>query len=382
MNDTVGNYNQSNRPRALNRNDLTKALGMFKMYSVNATKFMVTGWNTMMDKTLPPEERRVARNELVGVMGMTFLFAGLQGLPLYTIGMQALQLLQDATDTDEDKRKRMIKNPYTANSVEAQFLYEWLPENFGTPVYTGTDGEKHLLSDIMLSGPLSEASGWNLGSKVSLDLAGLWFRSPKDTSSFAAMVPSALVENIPGASAGMNFAAMADEFQKGNIERGLEQGLPAALLRSPLKAMRYAEEGLRSEKQKVKVAPDKIGNTDILGTALGFNPKVVARAQKLNRDVMDRKQELSDDRSAILDKWTQAYRKWSLGDTDANDALKAAYSGVQQFNKRTSNPYWMISTTDLYNSLRSAKSESKYDVQGMGLNAPESYYVKQMLPKK
>ena len=379
VNHTVGNYSQFNRPRALNRNDLTKALGMFKMYSVNTTRYLVTAANTMFDKALTKEERSIARKEFTGVMAMSFLFAGLQGLPLYTVGMLALQLLQDATDDDEDKRERLLRNPLTANSVEAQFLYEWLPEHFGTPVYTGEDGQKHLLSDVMLVGPLSEASGWNFGSKVSLDLAGLWFRSPKDTTTYKSAVQSAIVENIPGASATLNLAGMLDEFGKGNIEKGLEVGLPVAMLRSPLKAKRLMEEGLRSETGKVKLSPDKIGTTDVIGAAFGFNPTVVAKVQRENRDVMKAIQKFKDDRKEVMGRYTKAFRKWQLGDPDAQEALQEAWAGIEKFNQRTQNLYFAISYTDVYNSLRGTVAEGKYDVQGMGLTQEESYYAQRML---
>jgi hypothetical protein len=124
VNYTLGNYTNLNRPPVMKGSELARALFLFKQYSVITTRFFVQATRAMFGKNTPREERTAAIKEMTGVLGMGFMMGGVVGLPLYTLGMMTLQALQDATDDDEDRKERMLKNPLTADSVEIQFRYE------------------------------------------------------------------------------------------------------------------------------------------------------------------------------------------------------------------------------------------------------------------
>jgi hypothetical protein len=376
VNYTLGNYSSLNRPPVMKGSELARALFLFKQYSVITTRFFVQATRAIFGKNTPRAERVAATKEMTGVLGMSFLMGGVVGLPLYTLGMMTLQALQDATDDDEDRKERMKKNPLTADSVEMQFRYEWLPEHFGAPTVTA-EGKKQInLSDIILNGAVSEATGWNFGSRVSLDIAGMWFRAPKDADTWTQTVNNALVENIPGASASLNIVSMGEEFAKGNVLKGLEY-LPA-MVRAPIKAYRLSTEGVRTQTEKIKLAAEEMSNAEIIGAALGFNPTQVAKVQQQNRDVLNRTKKLQEQKSELLGAYKKAVRRIQNGDADGQEEARAAVEDIMEYNKKVGNPYYGISYANMYRSLTGSASEAKYDIQGMGLNEIESYYAAQL----
>lgn len=385
VNYTLGNYTNLNRPPFMKGSELARALFLFKQYSVIMTTFFVQAsrsiFGPMFGGKTSRAEQVAAMKEMTGVLGMGFLMGGVVGLPLYTLGMMTLQALQDATDDDEDRRERMKKNPLTADSVEMQFRYEWLPEHFGQPMVTTANGKQIKLSDIILNGAVSEATGWNFGSRVSLDLAGMWFRAPKDADTWGQTVNNALVENIPGASASLNIVSMGEEFAKGDVLKGLEVGLPA-MVRAPIKAYRLSEEGVRTQTEKIKLKAEELSNAEIIGAALGFNPTQVAKVQQQNRDILNSKKDLETQKADLLGAYKRAVRRIQNGDADGQEKAREAVNDIMEFNKKVGNPYYGISYANMYRSLTGAAAEEKYDIQGMGLNQIDSYYADQLLNPK
>ena len=385
--DTVGNFNSIYRPPIMKGSELAKALFLFKYYSVITTAFFFRATRALArgiaagnspDKKQQRADAVMYTKELTGTLGAGFVFAGLGGAPLYGIGMLALQMLQDATDDDEDRRERMRQNPMTADSVELQFRYEWLPRVFGTASVTGIDGRQHSLADIALNGPASELSGANIGSRVSLDLMGLWFRAPRDADTWAGTVNNMLVENIPGASASLNMVAMGEEFSKGNVTDALKVGLPAQF-KSAVKAYDFATEGVRTKTEKIKLPAEDITNSDIIVTALGYNPTEVAKVQRRGRDFNNRVKELGDAKSELLGAYKSALRRIRNGDADGYELANKAADDIRKFNSKIGNKYFAITTENIVNSARGSLSEEKYDIEGMGLNEVESYYVKRAM---
>jgi hypothetical protein len=377
---TLGNYTSLNRPPIMKGSELARALFLFKQYSVITTRFFVQGTRAIFGKNTPRAERVAAIKEMTGVLGMSFMMSGVVGMPLYTLGMMALQAMQDAFDDEEDRKERMNKNPLTADSVEMQFRYEWLPEHFGQPMTTDANGKKITLGDMILNGAVSEATGWNFGSRVSLDIAGMWFRAPKDADTWGQTINNALVENIPGASASLNIVSMGEEFSKGNVLKGLEY-LPA-MFRAPIKAYRLSEEGLRTQTEKIKLAKEEISNGEIIGTVLGFNPTQIAKVQQQNRDVLNRVKNLQELKSELLGTYKLAVRRIQNGDADGQEKAREAFKDIMEYNEKVGNPYFAISYSNIYKSLTGAAAEGKYDIQGMGLNQVESYYAEKMLNKQ
>jgi hypothetical protein len=209
----------------------------------------------------------------------------------------------------------------------------------------------------------------------------MWFRSPKDADTWTQTVNNALVENIPGASASLNMVAMGEEFAKGDVLKGLELGLPA-MVRAPIKAYRLSEEGVRTGTEKIKLRAEDISNAEIIGAALGFNPTQIAKVQQQNRDVLNSRNKLKDEKAELLGAYKQAVRRIQNGDADGQEKAREAVEDIMEYNKKIGDPYFGISYANMYRSLTSSAAEAKYDIQGMGLNEVESLYADKLLNPK
>ena len=383
--DTLGNFNSIYRPPVMKGSELAKAVYLFKYYSVITTAFFFRAGRAMArgiaaignpDKKAQREEAAIYTKELTGTLAAGFMFGGLTGMPFFTLGMAALQALQDGTDDDDDRRARMKHNPLTADSVEAQFIYEWLPNHFGSPTINGVDGKPHTLAGVLLNGPASELSGWNLGSRVSLDLAGLWFRSPRDADTWKGMFNNALVENIPGASASLNIVDMGEEIAKGNILDALKVGMPAQL-KAAVKAYEFATEGVRTGNEKIRVAKEDLTNADIIGVAIGYNPTEVAKAQRFARTFTGRIKELNEQKTELLKDVKIAYRRVRNRDPGARAELNEAFAEVRDYNKKIGNSAYQIDPMTVLTAMETSSEDDLFDVAGMGLDLNEALFVKQ-----
>jgi hypothetical protein len=387
--DTLGNFNSIYRPPVMKGSELAKAVYLFKYYSVITTAFFFRAGRAMArgiaaignpDKKSQREEAAIYTKELTGTLAAGFVFGGLTGMPLFTIGMAALQALQDGTDDDDDRRARMKHNPYTADSVEAQFIYEWLPNHFGSPTINGVDGKPHTLAGVLLNGPASELSGWNLGSRVSLDLAGLWFRSPRDADTWKGLINNALVENIPGASASLNIVDMGEKIAEGNIIDALKVGLPAQL-KAAVKAYEFATEGVRTGNEKIRVAKEDLTNADIIGVAIGYSPTEVAKTQRFARTVTGRIKELNEQKTELLKDVKIAYRRVRNGDPGARAELNAAFAEVRDYNKKIGNPAYVIDPYTVLTAMETSAEDDLFDIAGMGLDVNEAVLAQGMGPQ-
>lgn len=387
--DTLGNFNSIYRPPVMKGSELAKAVYLFKYYSVITTAFFFRAGRAMArgiaaignpDKKAQREEAAIYTKELTGTLAAGFMFGGLTGMPLFTLGMAALQALQDGTDDDDDRRARMKHNPYTADSVEAQFIYEWLPNHFGSPTINGVDGKPHTLAGVLLNGPASELSGWNLGSRVSLDLAGLWFRSPRDADTWKGLINNALVENIPGASASLNIVDMGEKIAEGNILDALKAGMPAQI-KAAVKAYEFATEGVRTGNEKIRVAKEDLTNADIIGVAIGYSPTEVAKTQRFARMVTGRIKELNEQKTELLKDVKIAYRRVRNGDPGARDELNAAFAEVRDYNKKIGNPAYVIDPYTVLTAMETSAEDDLFDIAGMGLDVNEAVLAGGMGPQ-
>jgi len=387
--DTLGNFNSIYRPPIMKGSELAKAVYLFKYYSVITTAFFFRAGRAMArgiaaignpDKKSQREEAAIYTKELTGTLAAGFVFGGLTGMPLFTIGMAALQALQDGTDDDDDRRARMKHNPYTADSVEAQFIYEWLPNHFGSPTINGVDGKPHTLAGVLLNGPASELSGWNLGSRVSLDLAGLWFRSPRDADTWKGLINNALVENIPGASASLNIVDMGEKIAEGNIIDALKVGMPAQI-KAAVKAYEFATEGVRTGNEKIRVAKEDLTNADIIGVAIGYSPTEVAKTQRFARMVTGRIKELNEQKTELLKDVKIAFRRVRNGDPGARAELNAAFAEVRDYNKKIGNPAYVIDPYTVLTAMETSAEDDLFDIAGMGLDVNEAVLAQGMGPQ-
>ena len=103
------------------------------------------------------------------------------------------------------------------------------------------------------------------------------------------------------------------------------------------------------------------------------------KLQQQNRDVLNSRNKLKDQKSELLDAYKQAVRRIQNGDADGQEKAREALKAIMEYNRKIGNPYFGISYANIYRSLTGAAAEEKYDIQGMGLNETESAYAKELL---
>jgi hypothetical protein len=239
------------------------------------------------------ETREVARGQLIGIFGSSFLIAGLQGMPMYG----AVEFLANLLMGDDDE-------PYDFNAyVNAKF---------------GETGRKGLLNQ-MIGVDIASRTGFN---------GMLWRDDPKRMAEVGPFLYT--LEQALGPAYGAFLSAQrgVELFNQGEYMRSIE-ALTPSFVRNGFKTLRMAEEGVRN-KDGTPVVED-ISRYNLMMQAVGFNPAEVAEARERAgvRAKFDNK--LLKRRSALLD---QYYAAWQEGDQQGiDDALK----DIEKFNAK--NPY-------------------------------------------
>ena len=322
----LGRYDNFNRPRSM-RNAVGRTLGQFKMYAVNVSSFFVrNGYNAL--NVTNPKEMLPAMERLTGVLVMGGLFHGLVGMPLYSTICSTIDAVMNNLGDEEERRKRRAKNPLTSDDSNLRFRYEFLPQHFGNIQITGLDGQKHGLNELLEKGPISALTDMNIGSRTSFD--GLWFRDAKQGKTNLETVQNIILANLgPGVSTGVNMVGAVDDFNNGQIERGLEKLVPA-IFKGPLVASRLASEGAETKKGDVILKQKEISDITLIGQALGFQPTKLARLQEEGFQVQKELAEARNKRIELLQKLDRTL----LDKESEREDIKKVFNQVTQYNKR------------------------------------------------
>jgi len=261
---------------SLGQSDIGKVLMVFKRFAFSMYYML---FDTMM-RSLPVkgatgeqlEAIKAARRQLVGIYGMSALFAGAKGLPLYWIAELAYNMFQDKDDDDFD-------------TVMREFL-----------------------GDFFYKGPVNYFTNLSIADRVGwTDL--LWREqkgSKADASALAQILESAL--GAPYSIVDSLFRAK-DLIAEGQMERGIEAMLPVGL-RNILKGGRYAVEGANT------LRGDTVGDVNGYNAAmqvLGFAPADLMKQYEENAYMTEKGKAIKSIEKNALKKYYAAMRE---GDID------------------------------------------------------------------
>jgi hypothetical protein len=261
---------------SLGQSDIGKVLMVFKRFAFSMYYML---FDTMM-RSLPVkgatgeqlEAIKAARKQLVGIYGMSALFAGAKGLPLYWIAELAYNMFQDKDDDDFD-------------TVMREFL-----------------------GDFFYKGPVNYFTNLSIADRVGwTDL--LWREqkgSKADASALAQILESAL--GAPYSIVDSLFRAK-DLIAEGQMERGIEAMLPVGL-RNILKGGRYATEGANT------LRGDTVGDVNGYNAAmqvLGFAPADLMKQYEENAYMTEKGKAIKSIEKNALKKYYAAMRE---GDID------------------------------------------------------------------
>lgn len=261
---------------SLGQSDVGKVLMVFKRFAFSMYYML---FDTMI-RSLPTkgatgeqlEAIKAARRQLVGIYGMSALFAGAKGLPLYWIAELAYNMFQDKDDDDFDTIMRGF------------------------------------LGDFAYKGPVNYFTNLSIADRVGwTDL--LWREQKGDNASASAV--SQFIETLGGAPVSVINSILRgkDLIAEGQYERGIEAMLPIAL-RNVLKGGRYLTEGANT------LRGDTVGDVNGYNAAmqvLGFAPADLMKQYEENAYMTEKGKAIKSIEKNALKKYYAAMRE---GDAD------------------------------------------------------------------
>lgn len=320
VNDAHGASLAETGPRFF-QNDIGKVIFTFKRFAQSQIYLLAKLFNnTFRDED--PKVRAMARNQLLGISFMSYLFAGVQGMPMYG----AAALLASLTQNDDDE-----------------------PFDFDAEV-------RKLIGDLGYKGPVNQLFAVDIASRTGFN-GLLWKDDPQRLSEIGPFYYA--VERVAGPtfSAFMGFGRAYEQFQQGYYDRGLESMTPS-FIRNGLKALRIGTEDART-KDGVPIVED-ISKYNVFMQVLGFNPAELAESRARTGAMKTAEKKILARRAALFDKLDLARVN---GDFDgAQDVM----SEIMAFNQK--NPAVAITSQGIATSFRERRRRERESVEGVSLS--------------
>lgn len=273
-------------------------------------------------KSADKDTRDMARKQLLGIAGMSYIFAGMQGMPLYG----AVSLLANMLADDDDE-------PFDMDAM--------VRDAFG---------------DIGYKGPVNALLAVDIASRTGFN-GLLWRDDPKRLAEIGPTLYAIEQAAGPAYGAFRNAERGLKLVQEGEWERGME-ALSPSFVRNGLKAFRLGTEGALT-KDGIPITKD-IGMYNTFMQIFGFNPAELAEAQARAGAEKRAEKAIMDRRAALLEK---AYMARQEGD---NDGLQDVMQAISKFN--TKNPEVPITAKTLKNSYQTRQRHIAQSVDGVYLN--------------
>lgn len=268
---------------SIGHSDVGKVLTVFKRFGFSMYYML---FNTI-NRALPVEgatgkqleEIQAARRQLRGIYGMSALFAGVKGLPLYWI----LQAAYDATHDDDE-------------------------EDFDTMM-------RRYLGEFAFKGPVNYIT--NLGIADRVGWTDLIYRENKNNKADASAL-SGIMEAVLGAPyAIVNNLFRAQQLAAdGHMERAIETALPIGI-RNAFKGIRYATEGANTLRGDPVMG--EVNGYNAAMQVLGFAPADLLAQYEVNAYAKKMGDEVHKQEKSLLKKYYVAQRE---GDYDRANELE------------------------------------------------------------
>ncbi len=368
--DALFNYTQYNKPPPM-KSAAGRLAFQFLTYPLQMTSYLVRNFYGMLP-FLNKEEKKEAAIKFFGTLGMTGLFAGVTGFPLYsfimgmTDGIRELMRDEEDEDYDEDDEG----NPLGRRSTDLWFRNWFIPNYFGPDsslanFFNLTEEQAKTLARGVEMGPISAYTDLNVGTSTSLD--GLWFRSdaPAETSR-QAFINFAFSFTGPIGSVSANFAGAYDDWNNGQVSRAFEK-LSPAWLKGGLTAIRLKSEGATTTKGDELMNPEFYTTGKLLAQTLGFGSTEVAQVQKANFMAKKIVTEINREKQNILNRLDVAVRK------DDDNEIDEILEEIDKFN--TKNAMLAINGETVSKSLQSRAERRGKAYQGLSVSDKEAPFV-------
>jgi hypothetical protein len=382
--DSLFNYSDYNKPRAM-KTPLTRVAFQFMMFPLQMTSFLVRNFYGMLP-VLNKQDKREAAIKFFGALGMTTLFAGVTGLPGYSMIMGLAEgireMLRDEDDEDYDEDDE--GNPLGKRNLDLWFRNWFLPTYLGegssiAAALNLTPEQADLLVRSAKLGPISTLTDMNLGSSISLD--GLWFRNDISAKTSKDAFEQLMFDYALGAfgSMGSQVASAYDEFNNGQFNRGVEKLLPA-FARGIATAVRLDAEGAKSRDGAEIKNAEFYTTGKLLAQSLGAGSTEVADIQKQNFLAKQMLNKINVERQNILTNLDAAFQRFDSNPTDATEAaLEKVFERIEKYNAK--NGMLPISGETISKSMAARQRARAGAFQGITVPQNAAPYIYPLLEK-
>jgi hypothetical protein len=277
-----------------------------------------------------PEVKQLAAKQMIGIMTMAFVFAGIHGLPFYSAGTLLVDLLADLFGDEDD--------PVKSNEIVRQSV--------GALAHKGVVNELFMVD-------VAARTGFN---------SLLWKDDDKRLEEVGPVLFAAEQVFGPSYAAFMGFFRGYKDYKEGHYDRALEAVTPA-FIRNILKAYRFAAEG--SESRSGEKIFDDFNKYELAMQTLGFTPVETARRSELAGALASRINSVSDRKTALLNRlYLARINKDKEGEKEVREDIKRF--NQNEFVKKTRNVIGYDEMQDSFNRRRNNTKNSIY-----GINVPE-----------
>ena len=335
---SLGDFTRTSKPPILT-GPVTRIVFQFKQYSLlmtyNLLRNTMVGFNPFA-KNLTAEQKaeaKEARRRMYGVVGVTALYAGLKGMPIFTATSFMAETLNSIFGDDED---------------DWDFEY-WL-QGYLQDTVGGTAAAS------IMRGVIAQGTNASLSERMGLDLVDLWFRDSGFQRSAEDSAKEFALANLgPTFSIMMNFAKAKDLHDNYNGERALETMLPT-VMRNLATVRRYLKDGEAQTTRGITI-DDDISYSDLFVKALGFTPEDIMQKQKATIARKGAQDKINLRRERLLAGMYMALH------TDDEDVNEAVLEKIMEFNDKY--PEVAITSDTIQQSLsRKLKDKAKQETLG------------------
>ena len=347
-NESLFDYSSWNKPRAM-RPAPIRAAAQFKQFPMYVTLYLWRNFYKMASFNSTLKERSEGAQMFLGTLGMTALMAGMSGLP-YIIESTILAAVQGLLNATRDE---FDEEPLEENNFKLWFYNVFLPETFGETKIMGMR-----LSELIASGALNTATGYDIASGVSLN--NLWFHDGPAATNWTEALDNTVTNMFgPGYSVVRGFVSGVDDMNNGDYVKGIEKFLPA-FFRGAATAYRYSEEGALTANKAVIKDKDEFTATQIMMQMLGFRTTGLAQVMNNNFAVQQMVKKIKAERSNLLKQLDNAV------ETGSDDRVDAVMDKIEAFSDKY--PAYIVTGTELSQSLKSRDKVRQKTERGLYLD--------------
>jgi hypothetical protein len=280
------------------------------------------------------ETRRIARRQITGVFGMAYLFAGVQGMPLYGAANLVASAVNAALGDDDE--------PFDAD-----------------------ESVRSAIGDLGYKGPINQLLNVDIASRTGFN-GMIWRDDPRRLAEVGPLQYAVERFAGPAFSIGVNYQRAISQMNKGQTERAIETAMPS-FIKNGMKGIRYASEGALNSKGVPIV--DDVSTYNAFMQVLGFTPADLSEAYARAGSMKAAEKYITDRRHALLD---GMYLAKNNGDSDdVADIQEKIYN----FNAIHPEPGIRIDASTIKKSEAGRDQAMKESVDGVRITPKLKHYI-------